>query len=93
MLQGHEVSGKKFLFFSFFLFFFFFPVPSTNLMFLSQLCYCIVLNGVFISRCNAVVQLFNAVSKHQKDIESKLKEAGKSERKKTKSEINTRSSL
>jgi len=32
-----------------------------------------------------VVQLFNAVSKHQKEVESKLKDAGKSERKKAKS--------
>ena len=31
----------------------------------------------------SVVQLFNAVSKHQKDIQSEIKETGDSERKKT----------
>ena len=30
------------------------------------------------------MQLFNAVSKHQKEVEAKLKEAGNSERKKIK---------
>ena len=33
---------------------------------------------------HVVVQLFNAVSKQQKELESKLKEAGPSERKKAK---------